>query len=117
MPGGRLWSLSEVHGEWPPGPMRAECRREWGRPRAGVLVPHTSPHPKCSCGISAWAERAEAEETLALIGQFQRLVMGQVLLWGRILARESEYRAEFARIAELIDLGERHVTGYEWAAP
>ena len=38
-------------------------------------------------------------ETLALLGQWQPLAIGQVELWGRVLVRDGIYRAEFAKVA------------------
>ena len=79
--------------------MRAQCRRTPGHPPSLASPGHEAPNPACTCGINGYAEQPEAIETLALLGQWQPLAIGQVELWGRVLARDGIYRAEFAKVA------------------
>lgn len=77
---------------WAGGPLRAECLSELYR-RGPGLHPTPAPDPKCSCGIYAYfrpSERLGASSD-------SPLVLGAVVLWGRIEVHRSGMRAEWAR--------------------
>lgn len=63
------------------------------------LWPHEAPDPACKCGVYA-ARRLEDLEAYGFPA-LSYLVIGEVLLWGRIVEAGSRYRAQFARPARL----------------
>ena len=101
--GWRYWNLDEegvlkstvVEDHWEPkSPKAAICR-----PLPGQLdhkhVPHPSPHASCTCGCYA----AKDLESLRRIVRFiytNRLIVGEVSLWGRVIPAQHGFRAEFA---------------------
>ncbi len=101
--GWRYWNLDEkgvlkstvVEDRWEPKSAKtAICR-----PLPGQLdhkhVPHPSPHASCTCGCYA----AKDLENLRKIVRFiytNRLVVGEVSLWGRVIPAEHGFRSEFA---------------------
>jgi hypothetical protein len=75
---GSLVSLSR-HDVWPVGqPLVARCDR----------ARHEAPSQECTCGIYAFRSECSAPRGMAV---------GKVKLWGRVVAHERGYRAEFAR--------------------
>ncbi len=73
---------------------RAQCLF----PRANG-VPHTAPLERCSCGI--YAAKTMALPVMLAQQQAQALV-GRVELAGKIIEHDDGYRAEFARVVELL---------------
>ncbi len=100
---GLLRSLTGRHQRWEPGQaLRARCRfddvdrTDWRyRMVSGFSVdPHPAPAEGCTCGLYA------ARSLGALRGQMlfglNRMVVGQVSLWGKVIPGQHGYRAEFA---------------------
>jgi hypothetical protein len=95
-----LRSLTDVGGKttWPVGAsLTARCR----------FHAHAAPARECRCGLYALRSRDAA---LRLAGQ--GAVIGEVLLWGRVVEHQHGYRAEHAVIRQLqIPVGTRVVAG------
>lgn len=68
--------------------------------------PHEVPAEDCSCGFYAMRDLDRALVGMSLFGKLaersQLLVLGRVLLAGKVIEHAQGYRAERARIAELI---------------
>lgn len=85
----------------PSGPL------EWG-----PITEHRTPGEDCSCGFYATKELQPEQLMLAassrapapFFGNSARFVLGRVALAGKVIEHDSGYRAERARIVELIPL-------------
>ena len=87
----RLRSVAQKHVEWPADrPLHAVC----------VGGGHPAPAVSCSCGISG-ARDLETLRQHGLCVAPGGLVVGEVDLWGRVVAEPYGYRAEFARPASI----------------
>lgn len=70
--------------------------------RAVCLVGgHQAPAPGCACGIHASAHLAGLREQGLCLAPGEPLVMGEVSLWGAVVADDHGLRAEHAYPAEL----------------
>jgi hypothetical protein len=90
---GRLLLASPVvNVAWRPGsPLVAECHVD----PIEAEHEHETPEPACACGIHAW--RLEALEWPAFVRAARRpLVVGRVLLWGKVVEGTNGWRAEVA---------------------
>lgn len=97
--------MAQRHVEWVPGrPINAVC----------VGGGHPAPSAGCWCGISG-ARDLEALRQHGLCVLPGALIVGEVDLWGRVLAESYGYRAEHARPASL-GLVEGTAGEEEWAA-
>jgi hypothetical protein len=70
---------------------------------------HEVPSEDCSCGFYSLKDLDEVVASTvpihfsgARVGRFDQVVLGRILLSGKVIEHESGYRAERARIAELI---------------
>jgi hypothetical protein len=87
----RLRSVSQRHVEWQPGVvMHAVC----------VGGGHRAPDLGCWCGVSG-ARDLDALRDHGLCVLPGALVVGEVDLWGRVLAEPYGWRAEYARPASI----------------
>lgn len=79
---------------WEPGKdMRADC--VWR-----AFHKHTPPGRMCDCGIWAYDD---LETLRRFSGDAPGLVHGEVHLWGDLVRHKTGYRAEFARVASIIE--------------
>ena len=109
----RLESFTMHHVSWPAG-SRFEARC--------AVHGESAPAHEHECGIYAFKMRVHAEELLRRytgvrhrygreyrelppVRQGRPIALGSVSLWGRILARERGYRAQFAYPYELFIIG------------
>ena len=79
--------------------MHAECypaNRNLVFGRGWLAEPHTSPDPRCRCGIYAYHRPHQAP----YVGEFE-WVTGVVSLWGRMEVHHEGLRAQHARIEAL----------------
>jgi hypothetical protein len=76
--------------------------------------PHEVPMEDCSCGFYAMRDLDRAPVAMSLLGllaeRAQLYVWGRVLLAGKVIEHAQGYRAERARIAELIPVKGTEVT-------
>jgi hypothetical protein len=100
LPGERLAALAERHGEWQQ-PTIAACRRLQPYPFTWPPLRHEAPHPYCSCGLYAYFDRRDAEAAAARLRPEPQLIVGQVRVWGRVLTRAGELRAQFGEVEGL----------------
>jgi hypothetical protein len=100
---GELAALVDAHGTWSHGRNEAKCRRTVEHPPSRAPTGHKAPHTACTCGLSGYANRREAETTKQALGAWQPLVLGEVKLWGLVLVGDGAYRAGFARIVAAED--------------
>ena len=103
--------------EWPaPQPMQARCMRTGTRPtdvglRLTTIPEHSAPDAACSCGLYAYdrLETARLYMSTYSDGLRKGLVLGAVLLWGRVMVGDVNadkrlpepglrYRAEFGQV-------------------
>jgi hypothetical protein len=103
--GWRYWNLDQsgslksanLDSTWRPG----EIKRAYCTPLPGNLGngakrrPHPAPDDACSCGIYASRDLKSLRKSVALFHE-DRLVVGEVMLWGRVIPGERGYRGEFA---------------------
>jgi len=74
--------------------------------------PHDPPRERCSCGI--YATKALAMPVM-MAGANERIMVGRVELAGKVIEHDSGYRAELARVVELLPKpGQESVA--EWIA-
>ena len=92
----RLRSVAQKHVEWPPAmPLHAVC----------LGGGHPAPAVACSCGISG-AYDLETLRQHGLCVAPGGLVVGEVDLWGRVVAEPYGYRGEYGRAASIGLVGE-----------
>jgi hypothetical protein len=98
-----LRSLTGRHPAWAPGQaMRARCRfddvdrSDWRyRMVSGFSPdPHPAPSEGCTCGL--YAARSLEDLRGQMLFGLNRMVVGQVSLWGKVIPGQHGYRAEFA---------------------
>jgi hypothetical protein len=92
----------------PEEPLRARCLGGlYGPPlwRRGPMSfdyvepeppPHRSPALQCGCGIYGYKTAAHMEQTMGSL-RSANIIVGEVLLWGRVFEHEEGWRGEFAR--------------------
>lgn len=96
-PGWRYWQLDPESGllrsvtksqiEWRPGhAMQAVC----------LIGGHAAPAAGCACGIYASPDVESLRLQTLCLAPGRTLVMGQVSLWGTVIADDHGLRAEFA---------------------
>lgn len=89
----RRWlrSVAQKHVEWPPDrPLHAVC----------LGGGHPAPAAPCSCGISGAYDLATLQHHGLCVAP-GGLVVGEVDLWGRIVAEPYGYRGEYGRPASI----------------
>ncbi len=87
----RLRSVAQKHVEWPVDrPLHAVC----------LGGGHPAPAQSCSCGISG-ARDLETLRQHGLCVAPGGLVVGEVDLWGRLVAEPYGYRGEYGRAASI----------------
>ena len=101
--GGEPWSTD--------GWTRAACRPRM--PRSGGLpAPHEAPDEACTCGLHAMKSAADLVRVVLDGGRATILdsvvLIGKVLLGGKVIEHDLGYRAGQARLVELLPL--RHQT-------
>jgi hypothetical protein len=100
-----LHSVSE-RAEWDPGWMHAECLPRGPRSRRRPEADHEVPAEGCTCGVYALKELSPV--MLPFAPPFRSVVpmppflVGKVQLAGKVIEHEDGYRAERARIAEIL---------------
>jgi hypothetical protein len=92
-----LLSLNQLGGPWLPG------RWNWAVCPLPLPNPHQAPSESCTCGFYA----AKDLETLARLGLVmersnRQLITGRVLLAGKVIEHEHGYRAERAKVLEIL---------------
>lgn len=91
-PSGLLRSVTHRRFEWRPDrPLRAVC----------LIGGHDAPAPGCACGIHASPDIDSLREQGLCLAPAEPLVMGQVSLWGVVVADDHGLRAEYASPARL----------------
>ena len=88
----RLRSISHRRIQWVPGePMRGVC----------LSGGHAAPSPGCACGVHASPTREQLVSDSLCLSPTVPLVLGEVALWGRLVADAHGLRAEWAAPARL----------------
>jgi hypothetical protein len=109
---GRLLLASPyVNVAWRPGsPLVAECHVGPAEPEPE----HETPDPACACGI--YASRLESLDWPAFVRTAPRpLVIGRVLLWGKVVEGTRGWRAELAYPERLwVPATDGHYTAGVW---
>jgi hypothetical protein len=86
---GLLWSTAMTDKFWPIGtPIRAQCSSGWHERYAPDI-------PKSCCQCGWYALRSKPEHARDVNNNTYH-VIGQVALWGKVIAHEKGYRAEYA---------------------
>jgi nitrogen fixation protein len=118
--GYRMWFLIPVKGRRLLAPVALDMHRPWnsGGPSTAICVLpesdrlpvgpgfHEAPVAACRCGLYAMGELN------AVVGgggmdweeRLRSAVLGKARLWGRTIVGPNGWRAEFARVAELLSL-------------
>lgn len=134
--GVRVGAAYGEDGTWPGAERRhwvtASCSRLWLARQTVPRFPHRAPNEYCTCGFYSIKGISDAEEILMMVRSTQRMesmhsgrrpgepaprrrpgepahsgfVFGRVELAGKVIEHRLGYRAERARILELIPLGE-----------
>lgn len=103
-----LRSLTGRHQQWQPGQaLRARCRfddvdrSDWRyRMVSGFSTePHPAPREGCTCGL--YAARSLEDLRGQMLFGLNRMVVGQVSMWGKVIPGQHGYRSEFAYPARL----------------
>jgi DNA-binding CsgD family transcriptional regulator len=114
--GYRMWTYGSI--SWRAGLHAMNCLgagdcpwerldRGWAWASCRLDGTHDAPEDSCSCGIYALPTLpAVVREVLPLIGSGFPIVAGRVELAGKIIEHERGFRAQRARIAELITIEE-----------
>ncbi len=130
--GYRMWFLIPVKGRRLLAPVALDMHRPWnsGGPSTAICVLpesdrlpvgpgfHEAPVAACRCGLYAMGELN------AVVGgggmdweeRLRSAVLGRARLWGRTMAGPNGWRAEFARITELLSLPGQEETVREVAS-
>ena len=84
-PGRLLRSVTQKWIEWPPGrPLRARC----------LEVQHPAPDPDCACGVYGTRDLDGLKEHGLCLFPEAPLLIGQVALWGGVVADAAGFRGE-----------------------
>jgi len=100
---GLLRSLTGRHQQWEPGQaLRARCRfdevdrSDWRYRMVSGFSPEAHPAPSegCTCGL--YAARSLEDLRGQMLFGLNRMVVGEVSLWGKVIPGQRGFRAEYA---------------------